>query len=125
MRKRPPNPIDIFVGQRVRMARLMAKMSQEKLGDALGISFQQIQKNEKGANRVAASRLQQLSKILQVPVSWFFDEKSNGHKAEADIVTRMVTAPGGMKLAESFLALKSNAHRQVVTHVAHALAQHG
>jgi transcriptional regulator with XRE-family HTH domain len=66
--KKVPNPIDRHVGARVRMRRLLVSMSQEKLGEALGITFQQIQKYEKGANRIGASRLQQIAKILGVPV---------------------------------------------------------
>jgi transcriptional regulator with XRE-family HTH domain len=61
------NPIDQYVGSRVRMRRLMFKMSQEKLGDGLGITFQQVQKYEKCMNRIGASRLQHISEILQVP----------------------------------------------------------
>ena len=73
MAKKAPNPIDKHVGGRVRMRRMMLAMSQEKLGDALGLTFQQIQKYEKGTNRIGASRLQQISEILQVPVSFFFE----------------------------------------------------
>ncbi|MBV8510536.1 MAG: helix-turn-helix transcriptional regulator [Xanthobacteraceae bacterium] len=73
MAKKVPNPIDRHVGSRVRMRRMMLGMSQEKLGDALGLTFQQVQKYEKGANRIGASRLQQISQILQVPVSFFFE----------------------------------------------------
>ena len=73
MAKKTPNPIDKHVGSRVRMRRMMLAMSQEKLGDALGLTFQQVQKYEKGTNRIGASRLQQISHILQVPVSFFFD----------------------------------------------------
>ena len=72
--KKAPNPIDKHVGSRVRMRRMMLAMSQEKLGDALGLTFQQVQKYEKGTNRIGASRLQQISHILQVPVSFFFDD---------------------------------------------------
>ena len=71
--KKVPNPIDRHVGSRVRMRRMMLGMSQEKLGDALGLTFQQVQKYEKGANRIGASRLQQISQILQEPVSFFFE----------------------------------------------------
>ena len=73
MVKKAPNPIDKHVGSRVRMRRMMLGMSQEKLGDALGLTFQQVQKYEKGSNRIGASRLQQISLILQVPVSFFFE----------------------------------------------------
>src|SRR3954463_7868376 len=73
MAKKAPNPIDKHVGSRVRMRRMMLSMSQEKLGDALGFTFQQVQKYEKGTNRIGASRLQQISIILQVPVAFFFE----------------------------------------------------
>src|SRR6266704_2137204 len=71
--KKSPNPIDKHVGSRVRMRRMMLAMSQEKLGDALGLTFQQVQKYEKGTNRIGASRLQQIANILQVPVAFFFE----------------------------------------------------
>jgi transcriptional regulator with XRE-family HTH domain len=73
MTKKAPNPIDKHVGSRVRMRRMMLGMSQEKLGDALELTFQQVQKYEKGTNRIGASRLQQISHILQVPVAFFFE----------------------------------------------------
>src|ERR1700716_3897859 len=73
MPKKAPNPIDIHVGSRVRLRRMMLGMSQEKLGEALGITFQQIQKYEKGTNRISASKLQQISVFLQVQASFFFE----------------------------------------------------
>src|SRR5882757_6007850 len=73
MAKKAPNPIDKHVGSRVRMRRMMLSMSQEKLGDALRLTFQQVQKYEKCTNRIGASRLQQISNILQVPVAFFFE----------------------------------------------------
>src|ERR1700731_4533434 len=75
--KKSPNPIDKHVGSRVRMRRMMLSMSQEKLGDALGLTFQQVQKYEKGTNRIGASRLQHISNILQVPVAFFFGGPPN------------------------------------------------
>jgi transcriptional regulator with XRE-family HTH domain len=78
MPSKAPNPVDKHVGSRVRMRRLMVGMSQEKLGDALGLTFQQIQKYEKGTNRIGASRLQQISEILQVPVSFLFEGVPSG-----------------------------------------------
>ncbi|SFK39828.1 helix-turn-helix domain-containing protein [Methylocapsa palsarum] len=71
--KKVPNPIDRHVGSRVRMRRVILGMSQEKLGEALGLTFQQIQKYEKGANRIGASRLQQISRTLDVPPAFFFE----------------------------------------------------
>ena len=78
MSTKAPNPVDKYVGSRVRMRRIMLGMSQEKLGEALGLTFQQVQKYEKGTNRVGASRLQQISEILQVPVSFLFDGGPSG-----------------------------------------------
>ena len=69
-----PNPIDIHVGTRVRLRRNMLGLSQEKLGEAIGLTFQQVQKYERGANRIGASRLHDLSRVLDVPVSFFFDD---------------------------------------------------
>ena len=73
-----PNPTDIYVGSRIRMRRKMLGLSQEKLGEKLGITFQQIQKYEKGTNRVGASRLQAMSDALEVPVAYFFPDSSSG-----------------------------------------------
>jgi len=73
MSTKAPNPVDKYVGSRVRMRRIMLGMSQEKLGEALGLTFQQIQKYEKGTNRVGASRIQQIAEVLQVPVSFLFE----------------------------------------------------
>lgn len=72
--KKKPNPIDTHVGSRIRMRRNMLGMSQEKLGENLGITFQQVQKYEKGANRVGASRLQAIASIMNVPVAFFFED---------------------------------------------------
>ncbi|MDR3518663.1 MAG: helix-turn-helix transcriptional regulator [Azospirillaceae bacterium] len=71
-----PNPIDVHVGSRVRLRRTLLGMSQEKLGEAIGLTFQQVQKYERGANRIGASRLFDLSRVLDVPVSFFFDDMS-------------------------------------------------
>ncbi len=71
-----PSPIDVHVGTRVRLRRTLLGMSQEKLGDAIGLTFQQVQKYERGANRIGASRLYDLSRVLDVPVSFFFDDLS-------------------------------------------------
>src|SRR5205085_2138090 len=78
MSTKAPDPVDKYVGSRVRMRRIMLGMSQEKLGEALGLTFQQIQKYEKGTNRVGASRIQQISEILQVPVSFLFEGGPRG-----------------------------------------------
>jgi transcriptional regulator with XRE-family HTH domain len=113
--KQPQSPTDVHVGSRVRMRRLMLDMSQEKLGDALGITFQQVQKYEKGTNRISASRLQHLSHLLKVPVPFFFDGapslETNGrsppdHIAPEEITGFMATRDG-LDLAEAFMRIRS------------------
>ena len=78
-----PNPVDVHVGARVRLRRTLLGMSQERLGEALGLTFQQVQKYERGANRVGASRLFDLARALQVPVGFFFDDLPDGAAAGA------------------------------------------
>ncbi len=124
--KKTPNPTDKHVGARVRMCRMMLGMSQEKLGDALGLTFQQVQKYEKGTNRIGASRLQQISNTLQVPVSFFFEGAPGENvvsRPGQDIVTEMLTTPHGLDLAQSYLAIKHNADRNIVATMARSLAQ--
>jgi transcriptional regulator with XRE-family HTH domain len=101
MTKKAPNPIDKHVGSRVRMRRMMLGMSQEKLGDALALTFQQVQKYEKGTNRIGASRLQQISLILQVPVAFFFEGAP--HLVEGMVSDTMETAPSPTYVSD-FLA---------------------
>ncbi|WP_029012306.1 helix-turn-helix domain-containing protein [Niveispirillum irakense] len=79
-----PNPIDVHVGSRVRLRRTLLGMSQEKLGEAIGLTFQQVQKYERGANRIGASRLFDLSRVLDVPVSFFFDDMQSQDGQAAD-----------------------------------------
>src|SRR5215211_6621703 len=69
-----PNPIDVRVGARLRLRRKIVGLSQEKLGEAIGLTFQQVQKYEHGANRIGASRLHELSRVLDVPISFFFND---------------------------------------------------
>lgn len=84
---RRPHPVDVYVGSRLRLRRILLGMSQQKLSDALGVTFQQLQKYENGSNRISASRLYQLSRLLGVPISFFFSEygegMSNGQSTEA------------------------------------------
>jgi transcriptional regulator with XRE-family HTH domain len=82
-----PNPVDVYVGQRVRMRRIEIRMSQEFLGEQIGLTFQQIQKYEKGTNRIGASRIQQIGKVLKVPASFFFDGAPGGWEGEASSQT--------------------------------------
>ena len=109
-----PNPTDRHVGNRVRMRRKMLAMSQDKLGDALGVTFQQVQKYEKGANRIGASCLQQISHILQVPVAFFFEGaptlhvsgyRAKGAPSPADISDFLATSEG-LSLVRAFNCIK-------------------
>lgn len=112
--KKIPNPIDRHVGARVRMRRLLISMSQERLGEALGITFQQIQKYEKGANRIGASRLQQIAKILGVPVEFFFDGAPSGDVSAAvgfgdmpqpTFVSDFMATSEGVQLTRAFVKI--------------------
>ena len=114
MAKKTPNPTDQYVGSRVRMRRLMLGMSQGKLGDALAITFQQVQKYEKGSNRIGASRLQHIAQILQVPVSFFFEGgpatsgKPTGQQSapSPSYVSTFLASADGLALVKAFMALK-------------------
>ena len=118
MAKKAPNPIDRHVGSRVRMRRMMLNMSQEKLGDALSLSFQQVQKYEKGTNRIGASRLQQIAHTLQVPASFFFEGAPPGHSGgmgEAPslaYVSDFLATSDGLSLAKAFMRIKSSKLRR-------------
>lgn len=94
---RKPNPIDAHVGTRVRLRRMLLGMSQEKLGEHLGLTFQQVQKYEKGVNRIGASRLFDLSRVLGVPVQFFYDE------APADVIDPTVVPGFSERPAESYV----------------------
>lgn len=126
MAKKAPNPIDKHVGSRVRMRRMMLGLSQEKLGDALGLTFQQVQKYEKGTNRIGASRLQQIAHILQVPVSFFFDGLPGAKPAPeglaADLINAFFTLPGAGELAQHFVAIESARGRRLLIDVACEIA---
>jgi len=111
--KKAPNPIDKHVGSRVRMRRMMLNMSQEKLGDALGLTFQQVQKYEKGTNRIGASRLQQISNILQVPVEFFFEgaphlagpSRADGDAPSPAYVSDFLSSSDGLALTKAFMKI--------------------
>jgi transcriptional regulator with XRE-family HTH domain len=112
--KKTPNPIDIYVGSRVRLRRMMLGMSQEKLGEQLGITFQQIQKYEKGTNRIGASRLQNISSALSVPVAFFFEDAPSSTDptsgmAEAsspNYVVDFLSSSEGVQLNKAFVRIK-------------------
>ena len=115
MPQKVPNPIDKHVGSRVRMRRMMLGMSQEKLGDSLGLTFQQVQKYEKGTNRIGASRLQQISLILQVPVSFFFEgappppgrPQGMGEAPSPAYVTDFLASSDGLSLVRAFVRIEN------------------
>jgi transcriptional regulator with XRE-family HTH domain len=131
MVKKAPNPTDKHVGARVRMRRMMLGMSQEKLGDALGLTFQQVQKYEKGANRIGASRLQQISHILQVPVSFFFEGAPNlpGHQTDGmgeapspAYVADFLATSDGLALTKAFMAIKDAKLRRRIVDLVEQIA---
>src|SRR5687768_7800283 len=114
MTKKTPNPTDKHVGSRVRMRRMMLGMSQEKLGDALGLTFQQVQKYEKGTNRIGASRLQQIAHFLQVPVSFFFEGAPDLPAGPAgateapspSYISDFLATSDGLALTKAFMRIK-------------------
>ena len=130
MAKKAPNPIDKHVGSRVRMRRMMLSMSQEKLGDALDLTFQQVQKYEKGTNRIGASRLQQISNILQVPVSFFFEgAPTTGEPTEGmseapspAYVADFLATSEGLALTRAFTRIKDAQVRRRIVDLVSAMA---
>jgi transcriptional regulator with XRE-family HTH domain len=130
--KKAPNPTDKHVGSRVRMRRMMLSMSQEKLGDALALTFQQVQKYEKGTNRIGASRLQQISQILQVPVSFFFEGApaavTVGHQdglSEAPspaYVADFLATPDGLTLIKAFMKINDSKLRRRIVDLVEQIA---
>jgi transcriptional regulator with XRE-family HTH domain len=124
LRKKPPSPIDIAVGRQVRMRRMMLGMSQEKLADALGMSFQQVQKYEKGSNRIGAGRLQQIANVLQVPVTAFFDEAKviNGDSDFRSDLQALFTTRDGLDLAKAFQKIQDAKLRRRIVDLVEQLA---
>jgi transcriptional regulator with XRE-family HTH domain len=112
-RTKGPNPIDTHVGSRVRMRRMMLGISQEKLGEAFGISFQQVQKYEKGTNRISASRLQQAADVLGVAVPFFFagadggSFKPDGRAASPAYINELTSSTDGLRLAKAFMRIEN------------------
>jgi transcriptional regulator with XRE-family HTH domain len=105
------------------MRRLMLGLSQEKLADGLGLTFQQVQKYEKGTNRIGASRLQQIANILKVPPQFFFEELPKGRTATHDAapstayINEFVASTDGLALIKAFMAIESTALRRSIVHV--------
>ncbi len=126
-----PNPTDKYVGSRVRMRRMMLGMSQEKLADALGLTFQQVQKYEKGTNRISASRLQAISQILDTPVHFFFDGAPQSGKGEQGLaespspayVTDFLTTSDGLALVRAFVRIKDASLRRSIVRMVEAITE--
>jgi transcriptional regulator with XRE-family HTH domain len=123
MSTKTPDPIDKYVGSRVRMRRIMLGMSQEKLGDSLGLTFQQVQKYEKGTNRIGASRLQQISDVLQVPVQFLFEgapttaSHAGGGFSEAPspaYVSDFLSTSEGLALTRAFTRISDSKLRRSI-----------
>ncbi|WP_319774954.1 helix-turn-helix transcriptional regulator [Breoghania sp.] len=128
--KKAPNPIDVHVGSRIRLRRMMLGMSQEKLGENLGITFQQIQKYEKGTNRVGASRLQHIATVLKVPISFFFEDApgtpdEGGGFAEAQptsYVVDFLSSSEGLALNRAFVRIEDSRVRRRIVDLVRSVA---
>jgi transcriptional regulator with XRE-family HTH domain len=131
--RKSPDPIDRHVGGRVRMRRMMLGISQSKLGDGLGISFQQVQKYEKGANRMGASRLQQIAHILQTPVPFFFEgapqhtgqSNRNGEVSSSSpaYVSEFLASSDGLALTKAFMRIEETGVRRCIVELVEALVR--
>lgn len=129
MSERSANPIDVHVGARVRLRRLMLRMSQDKLGESLGVTFQQVQKYERGANRVSASRLWGMADVLEVPVQFFFEGLGERTAIEGfsdndqtPLVYDFINSPDGVQLAAAFSCITDQKVRRQVLQLVRALS---
>jgi transcriptional regulator with XRE-family HTH domain len=129
--QKSPNPIDVHVGSRVRLRRMMLGMSQEKLGEHLGLTFQQIQKYEKGTNRIGASRLQAIARVLKVPVAFFFEgapglapiagDQGFDPTATSNVVDFLSTSEG-LRLNRAFIRIDDPKKRRKLVELVAAIA---
>jgi transcriptional regulator with XRE-family HTH domain len=125
-----PQDVDRHVGARMRMQRMLVGMSQEKLGQACGITFQQIQKYEKGMNRMGASRLHQIARILQVPVEFFYEGAPSGPDSDGPVnvdrssraMTDFLATSEGLELVKAFMAVKDAKVRRRIIDLTKAVA---
>ena len=127
MAKKIPNPIDTHVGSRVRMRRLILSMSQEKLADAIGLTFQQVQKYEKGTNRMGSSRLQQIANVLKVPVTFFFEgapgqSKQDSKTRSPAFVFDFLATSDGLALTKAFMRIKDAKLRRSIVKTVEVIA---
>ncbi|MEQ1931514.1 MAG: helix-turn-helix transcriptional regulator [Parvularculaceae bacterium] len=129
MAKKHPHPVDVHVGGRVRMRRMMLGLSQDKLGDALGLTFQQVQKYEKGSNRMGASRIFEIANVLEVPIQYFYDDFStkNGSygfaEAEGDSFMQLLHSPEGVQLCRHFAEIRDPKVRRKVLDLVKTLSE--
>jgi transcriptional regulator with XRE-family HTH domain len=121
MAKKVPNPVDVYVGSRIRMRRNMLAMSQESLATSIRLTFQQVQKYEKGVNRVGASRLQQIATALQVPPSFFFEgvsgtpgETGAGSAPSPNYVSEFLSTTDGLALVKAFARIGNAKLRRTI-----------
>ena len=130
MSAKVPNPIDAYVGSRVRTRRLMLGMSQERLAEQIGVTFQQVQKYEKGTNRIGASRLQAIAGVLAVPVAFFF-QQDNSQPLNTDglcaingleDLSDFLTSKEGLSLNKAFMKINDPGIRQSVLTLIKSLA---
>jgi transcriptional regulator with XRE-family HTH domain len=122
-----PNPVDKHVGSRVRMRRMMLGMSQTTLADALDLTFQQVQKYEKGTNRISSSRLQHISQILQVPVTFFFEgapgqPNTDGDAPSPAYVSDFLATRDGLALTKAFMQIKDTDLRRCIVDLVKKIA---
>jgi transcriptional regulator with XRE-family HTH domain len=128
--KRIANPVDKHVGSRIRMRRLMLGMSQEKLGNGLGLTFQQVQKYEKGTNRIGAGRLQLISQLLQVPLPFFFEGAPHlpgqpsgiGPAPSPAYVFNFLATSDGLALTKAFMQIKQASLRRRIVYLVEEIA---
>jgi transcriptional regulator with XRE-family HTH domain len=127
MPKKQANPIDIQVGNRVRIRRMLIGMSQERLGDLLGLTFQQVQKYEKGVNRIGAGRLFEVARILNVPVDFFYEGLNalteGGLGDGAPPVMEFISSGEGLQLSLAFMKIKDAKVRKRVLDLVKSLAE--
>ncbi|OAV52726.1 transcriptional regulator [Rhizobium sp. WYCCWR10014] len=126
MKAKSPNSIDVYVGNRVRVRRKTLGMTQNGLAELLGITFQQIQKYEKGTNRIGASRLQRISEILRVPVGFFFENGGSGPiDGATNELNSFLSSKEGLALNKAFIAIEDPNIRQKLVALARSLAAAG
>jgi transcriptional regulator with XRE-family HTH domain len=123
MTKRGPDAIDKHVGARVRMRRMMLEMSQQQLAKELGLTFQQVQKYEKGTNRMGASRLQRVAQILQVPITFLFEDAPAAKREQPSYSADLLATPDGLALSKAFTRIRDKRLRRCIVDLVEASAR--